>query len=152
MLCKYNFAIPQSFVDGMPTNGIKILSAQYMENQQAVNYDLTALDSCADWNCLALSMETAFPSVSGQWSFDSFSNVLGGGSVFEDLQSITVWNVLGDTAQVNAVQFDCVTQTGSLSATDVPFTEDEIQTIGFVEVAISFFVLLGAIIIGITKQ
>ena len=111
MLCKYNFSIPQTFVDGIGTNGIKILSAQYNENGQAVNYDLSALDSCTDVDCLAQSMETAFPSVVGAWSFDSFSSVLGGGSVFEELQTITIGNVLGDTSTLDAVQFDCVTGT-----------------------------------------
>ena len=152
MLCKYNFSIPQAFVDGMPTNGIKILSAQYIENGQTVNYDLSALDSCVDGVCLAQSMQTAFPSVAGDWYFDGFAGVLGGGAVLEQLESITIGNVIGDTATANAIQFDCVSQTGSTATTDAPFTQDEISTIGYIEVIISFFILLGAIVLGISKQ
>lgn len=90
--------------------------------------------------------------MAGDWYFDSFAGVLGGGSTLEQLESITIGNVLGDTQTLTAIQYDCVSQTGSVSTTDAPFTQDEISTIGYIEVIIAFFILLGAIILGISKQ
>lgn len=111
MACQYVLPIPSQFSDNIGTLGLKIASAVYTENGQSINYDLTALDSCTDFQCVEVQISTAFPPLSGSWAWDSFSQTLGGATINEQLTSVTIVNVNGDTAVVNATETLCETGT-----------------------------------------
>lgn len=106
MACQYNVFIPDAYHDDMDISGIKIFEAAYSISGSTFTYDTSALDSCNDGACLAASMEIAFQSIApDSWYYDDFSQVLGGGRIEDELQSVSVVDINGNMQVLPAVQY-----------------------------------------------